>query len=178
MSESFDLPSVDAVTFGTVGEPGKRVFYVQAWAASTVVTLKLEKQQVQGLSAALQELLNDLPAESSPASAPGLRPPVEAEWVVGGIGLSPFDEATQRVTVLFEELVRRPAGADPDVDVDDELEPEGATARLGITIAQMVALVERGEELVAGGRPNCPLCGNPMDPDGHSCPKTNGHLKH
>ena len=165
MAESFDLPSVDAITFGTVGEPGKRVFYVQAWAAATIVTLKLEKQQVQGLATAMQELLNDLPTESSPTSAPGLRPPVEAEWAVGGIGLSPFDEATQRVTVLFEELVRE-EGA------------EGASARLGVTIAQMVALVERGEELVAGGRPNCPLCGNPMDPDGHSCPKTNGHLKH
>ena len=163
--ESFDLPSVDAVTFGTIGEPGKRVFYVQAWAATTVVTLKVEKQQVQGLAAAMQELLNDLPTESSPAPAPGLRPPVEPEWAVGGIGLSPYDDATQRVTVLFEELLR---------DEDEE----GATARIGVTIAQMVALVERGEELVAGGRPNCALCGNPMDPDGHACPKTNGHLKH
>ena len=171
MAESFDLPSVDAVTFGTVGEPGKRVFYVQAWSASTIVTLKVEKQQVQGLAAAMQELLNDLPTESSPASAPGLRPPVEPQWVVGGIGLSPFDEATQRVTVLFEELVRGD-GEDDDADV------AAASARIGVTIAQMVALVERGEELVAGGRPNCPLCGNPMDPDGHACPKTNGHLKH
>ena len=170
-NESFDLPSVDAITFGTIGEPGKRVFYVQAWAASTIVTLKVEKQQVQGLAAAMQELLNDLPTESSPAAAPGLRSPVEAEWVVGAIGLSAFDEATQRVTVLFEELVRGD-GEDDDADV------EAASARIGVTIAQMVALVERGEELVAGGRPNCPLCGNPMDPDGHSCPKTNGHLKH
>jgi uncharacterized repeat protein (TIGR03847 family) len=112
----------------------------------------------------MQQLLDDLPTESSPAVAPGLRPPVEAAWVVGAIGMSPFDEATQRATVLFEELVR-------------EEGEEGATARVGLTIAQMVALVERGEELVAGGRPNCPLCGNPMDPDGHSCPKTNGHLK-
>jgi uncharacterized repeat protein (TIGR03847 family) len=164
MAESFDLPSVDAVTFGTIGEPGKRVFYVQAWSAATVVTLKVEKQQVAGLATALQSILADLPPEATPISAPGLQPPVEAEWAVGGIGLSAYDEATQRVTVLFEELV-----------AEGE---EGATARLGLTIGQMVALVARGEELVAGGRPNCPLCGNPMDPDGHACPKTNGHLKH
>lgn len=165
MAESFELPSVDGITFGTVGEPGQRVFYVQAWAGRTVVTLKLEKQQVAGLATALKEVLADLPAESSPVAAPGLQPPIEAAWVVGGIGISVFDEATQRLTLLFEELA-----AEEDV--------VGATAHLGVTIAQLVALVERGEELVAGGRPNCPLCGNPMNPDGHVCPKTNGHLKH
>jgi uncharacterized repeat protein (TIGR03847 family) len=176
VNPSFDLPSVDAITFGTVGEPGQRVFFVQAWAAATVVTLKAEKQQVSGLAAAMQELLNDLPSESSPTGAPGLRPPIEQDWVVGAIGLSPFDEATQRVTILFEEAIR-PSDDDEDDDRDEE-PVQGATARIGVTIAQMVALVARGEELVAGGRPNCPLCGNPMDPDGHSCPKTNGHLKH
>ncbi len=167
--ESFDLPSVDAITFGTIGEPGKRVFYVQARAGATTLTLKVEKQQVAGLAAAMQQILADLPPEATPVSAPGLQPPVEPEWAVGGIGLSAYDEATQRVTVLFEEVVR---------SEEEGEEPEGATARVGVTIGQMVALIERGEELVAGGRPNCPLCGNPMDPDGHACPKTNGHLKH
>ena len=168
--ESFDLPSVDAVTFGTIGEPGQRVFYVQARAGATTVTLKVEKQQVAGLATAFQQILADLPPEATPISAPGLQPPVEPAWAVGGIGLSAYDEATQRVTVLFEELLR------PSEDGDED--EEGATARVGVTIGQMIALVERGEELVAGGRPNCPLCGNPMDPDGHACPKTNGHLKH
>ncbi len=165
MAESFELPSVDAITFGTIGDPGKRVFYVQAWAGRTIVTLKLEKQQVAGLGIALREVLADLPSESTPVAAPGLRPPVEAAWTVGGIGLSAFDDATQRVTLLFEELVAE----------EDE---GGATAHVGVTVGQMVALIARGDELVAGGRPNCPLCGNPMDPDGHACPKTNGHLKH
>lgn len=165
MAESFELPSVDAITFGTIGEPGRRVFYVQAWAGATVVTLKVEKQQVAGLASALQQVLADLPTETSPAPAPGLKPPVEAAWAVGGIGISTFDEATQRVTLLLEEMVAE----------EDDVP---ATARFGVTIAQMVALVERGEELLAGGRPNCPLCGNPMDPEGHACPKTNGHLKH
>ena len=164
MADSFDLPSVDAITFGTIGEPGRRTFFVQAWANQTVMTLKAEKQQVGALAAAIREVLADLPAETSPISAPGLRPPVEPAWAIGGIGLSPFDPATQHVTLLFEQLVGE--------------EEEGETARVGVTVAQMIALVERGEELVAGGRPNCPLCGNPMDPDGHSCPKTNGHLKH
>jgi uncharacterized repeat protein (TIGR03847 family) len=162
-----DLPSVDAITFGTIGEPGSRVFYVQAWAGAALVTLKMEKQQVAGLAAALTQLLEDLPPDALAGGAPGLRPPIEPEWNVGNIGLSTFDETTQRVTVQFEEL---------RLEGDEVV--EGSTARFGVTVAQMRALVERGEELVAGGRPNCPLCGNPMNPDGHSCPKTNGHLKH
>lgn len=166
MGESFELPAADAVTFGTVGEPGNRIFFVQAWAGPTVMTLKAEKQQVAGLAAALQQLLADLPPESSPLPAPGLRPPLEPAWAIGGIGLSAYEADTQRVTLLFEELVPGETGE------------EAATAVVGVTVGQMIALVERGEELVAGGRPNCPLCGTPMDPDGHSCPKTNGHLKH
>jgi uncharacterized repeat protein (TIGR03847 family) len=169
VSESFDLPSVDGVTFGTVGVPGQRVFYVQAWAGAALVTLKMEKQQVAGLAAAFQQVLADLPTETSPVAAPGLRPPIEPAWAVGGIGLSAYDEATRRITLLLEEFVREEEDVEPE---------EGASARLGLTIPQIVALIERGEELVAGGRPNCPLCGNPMDPDGHACPKTNGHLKH
>src|SRR3954468_1558771 len=166
MSEH-ELPSVDAITFGTVGEPGSRVFYVQAWAGVTIVTLKMEKQQVAGLAAALKQLLEDLPPQALPGRAPGVGMPVEPEGNVGNIGISTFDETTQRVTVQFEEL---------RLEGDEVV--EGSTARFGVTVAQMAALVERGEELVAGGRPNCPLCGNPMNPDGHSCPKTNGHLKH
>lgn len=165
MAESFELPSVDAITFGTIGEPGRRVFYLQAWAGRSVMTLKVEKQQVAGLVAALQQVLADLPTETSPAPAPGLQPPVEAAWAVGGIGISTFDEGTQRVTLLLEELLAE----------EDEVP---ATAQVGVTIGQMVALIDRGEELLAGGRPNCALCGNPMDPEGHACPKTNGHLKH
>ncbi len=164
MAESFDLPSVDAVTFGTVGQPGQRVFYVQAWAGQTAFTLKLEKQQVAGLATAFRAVLADQPGEASLTGAPGLRTPIEPDWIVGAIGIGVFDQATQRITVAFHEAV-----------AEDE---EGATAEVGLTTAQLVALVERGDELLAGGRPNCELCGTPMDPDGHSCPKTNGHLKH
>ncbi|MEA3076251.1 MAG: hypothetical protein QOF60_1159 [Actinomycetota bacterium] len=168
MSESFELPSVDSITFGTVGEPGQRVFYVQARSGATMVTIKAEKQQVSGLAAALRALLADLPPlpDVLTITAPELVEPVEAPWAIGGIGLSAFEEVTQRVTLLLEELV------------PEEEAAEAASARFGLTMPQMRALAERAEVLVAGGRPPCPLCGNPMNPDGHACPKTNGHLSH
>ncbi|HET9443292.1 MAG TPA: DUF3090 family protein [Acidimicrobiales bacterium] len=165
--ESFDLPSVDAVTVGTVGPAGQRVFFLQARSGSTLVTLKVEKQQVAALAVAVRAMLADLPAAEEGASpAPELQEPVEPAWVTGTMGLGPFDEATRRVTLLLQEMV-----------ADEEAEP-AATAHLGLTVGQLAALAERADAVVAQGRPPCSLCGNPMDPSGHSCPKTNGHLKH
>ncbi len=165
MSRSFELPAVDSVTVGTIGVPGQRVFYLQARAATTVVTVKVEKQQVAALGAALLEMVADLPPPDGEQGAPELQEPIEAEWVAGSMGLSPYDEETRRVTLLLEELV---------AEGDDD----GASAQLGLTVGQMYALAARAEELLGQGRPPCPLCNNPIDPQGHSCPKTNGKLKH
>lgn len=179
--ESYDLPSVDSITVGTVGQPGQRIFYLQARAASTVVTVKLEKQQVAVLAAALREMLGDLPAPQAAPGAPELLQPLRPIWAAGTMGLSTFDDTTRRVTLLLTELVVRAGRPDDDDEEDDDDEAqliEGAAVRVGLTIEQMIALAERGEDLVESGRPNCALCGNPMDPNGHACPKTNGHLRH
>ncbi|MBW3556274.1 MAG: DUF3090 family protein [Actinobacteria bacterium] len=165
MSRSFELPLVDTVTVGTIGVPGQRVFYLQARAGTTLVTLKMEKQQVGALGAALLEMLADLPPPTGGEGAPELQEPIEPAWVAGTMGLSPYDEDSQRVTLLLEELV--PEGEDG-----------GASAQLGLTVGQMFALAARAEELLGQGRPPCPLCNNPIDPRGHSCPKTNGKLRH
>jgi uncharacterized repeat protein (TIGR03847 family) len=54
---------------------------------------------------------------------------------------------------------------------DDE--DEGYVARVYATRAQVRAMAARGVEAVAGGRPPCPLCEQPMDPAGHRCPRWN-----
>ena len=196
MSRSFDLPEVEWATVGTVGEPGRRTFYLQARQGDQHVTLKLEKQQVAALSQFIGEILSDLPAPE-PAIADDqleLVEPVLAEWVVGSIQLA-YENDSDRIVVVAEEV----ALEDPDEEEDrtDESEREHgdplldpglgsagagmsasddqAVGRLGLTRAQAAALVRRGWDLVRAGRPACPLCGNPMDPEGHSCPRTNGH---
>ncbi|MBO0731709.1 MAG: DUF3090 family protein, partial [Acidimicrobiaceae bacterium] len=163
MSESFDLPEADWTTVGTVGPPGQRTFYLQARQEGRVVTLKLEKQQVAALSTLLAELLADLAATPEVPDDEQLElvDPVEAEWTVGGMQLA-YDEDADRVVLLAEEAS------------DNEDDPT-AVGRLSISRAFAAALARRGEELVASGRPACPLCGYPMDPAGHSCPRTNGH---
>ena len=195
MSRSFDLPEVEWATVGTVGEPGRRTFYLQARQGDQHVTLKLEKQQVAALSQFIGEILSDLPAPE-PAIADDqldLVEPVLAEWVVGSIQLA-YENDSDRIVVVAEEVALEEPGdeeeteGDTEEDSDSLLDPElgssgagmsasedQAVGRLGLTRAQAAALVRRGWDLVRAGRPACPLCGNPMDPEGHSCPRTNGH---
>jgi uncharacterized repeat protein (TIGR03847 family) len=168
MSASFEFSDVDVVTVGTIGAPGQRTFYLQARRGTQLITLKLEKQQVGALAQLLAELLEDLPIiDRVPGDgAPPLEEPALAEWSIGALQLA-YDSANDRVVLLAEEI--------ETVDEQGDPLPAGGMARLAVTRAQAAALAERGEELVASGRPRCPLCGLPLDPEGHSCPKTNGH---
>ncbi len=164
MNESFDLADADRLTVGTVGAPGRRVFYLQAAQAGRIVTLKVEKQQVAVLAEALVELLSDLPAPEAVPSAGELLLPVEPLWGVGGMQIA-YDQEGDRLVLVAQELL-----ADDDADEDD-----AAVGRLRFTREQAAALISRSQELVEAGRPPCPWCGHPLDPTGHSCPRTNGH---
>lgn len=175
MSRSFDLPEADWVTVGAVGEPGQRTFYLQARQDSQLLTLKLEKQQVAAIAEFLAEILADLPApESEPApGSEALVEPVLAEWPVGTLQLA-YDAGSDRVVILAEEITEATEEDDDEVAVD----PDRGAARLGITRESAALIVRVGAELVAAGRPTCVLCGRPMDPEGHMCPRTNGHKPH
>ncbi len=162
MSESYDLADVDKLTVGTVGEPGRRVFLLQARQGAHVVTLKLEKSQTAALGAYIARLLEDLPG---PPVLPDdleleLEDPVEPEWVIGSLGIA-YDGVLDRLVLVAEEAVS-----------EDET---AARARFSLTREQVAALARRSAQLVEAGRPPCPLCSYPLDPAGHVCPRTNGH---
>ena len=164
MSSSFEIPRVDHLTAGAVGPPGKRVFYLQARSGEQVVSLRLEKQQVAALVAYLAGMLADMPPPGEiPSTGMDLIEPIVAEWVVASLGVT-YDEEADRVVILAEELV--------------EEGQEAARARITATREQVAALSVRGAEAVAAGRPPCPLCGLPLDPEGHTCPRLNGHRPH
>jgi uncharacterized repeat protein (TIGR03847 family) len=160
MTSSFDLSAPDAFTAGAVGPPGRRVFYLQARDGELVVTLRCEKQQVAALAEYLAGLLDDLEPCVPDAAAleADLVEPVEEQWVVGPIGVA-YDDRADVVIVVLEELV------------EDGF--EGATVRLRLDRGQVAAFVAKGRQLIAAGRPPCRLCGLPIDPDGHPCPRMN-----
>ncbi|CAA9235593.1 MAG: hypothetical protein AVDCRST_MAG10-1376 [uncultured Acidimicrobiales bacterium] len=161
MSSSFEISEVDHLTTGAIGPPGQRVFYLQARQGKQVVSLRLEKAQVAALVAYLAGMLSDMPPPAEiPSTGMDLIEPVVAEWVVGSLGVT-YDEDADRVVILAEELVEE--GEEP------------ARIRISATREQIAALSVRGAEAVAAGRPPCPLCGQPLDPEGHTCPRLNGH---
>lgn len=169
MSMSFDLPETDHLTTGAVGPPGQRVFYLQAARGATVVSLRLEKTQVAALCRFLQTMLADLPPPGDLPTDLDLLEPVVAEWVVGSLGVT-YDEDADRVVLVAEELP-----TEPDEEPSPDALQEPAEARIGATREQVAALVAHGTEIVQAGRPHCPLCGVPIDPDGHVCIRMNGH---
>ena len=179
MSAAFDFAEPDHVTAGAVGPPGQRVFYLQARQAGEVVSLRLEKQQVAALCDYLAGILADLaPVTDDLPTDLDLIEPVLAEWVVGALAVA-YEEADDRIVLVAEELVLEPDEADgPDDDdeppylgVDDEDGP--STARVRMSRAQVLAMVRHAAAVVTAGRPLCQICGRPMDPAGHLCPRNN-----
>ena len=159
MTEAYDL-SADRLCVGTVGPVGSRLFLLQVRQAETLLTLKMEKLQVAALAETVAQIVRD---QQRPGHLPDdqqLEEPTDPAWAVGTIGVS-FDEADDRVVLVIEELV-----AEGEV---------GAIARVSVSREQAAAFAIQATRLVEAGRPPCPLCGSPLDPSGHECPRTNGH---
>lgn len=175
MTERIELDPVGRITAASVGEPGHRTFYLQARKEDVVVSLLLEKQQVALLSMHIDELLERIGApddEQDPEDL-DLEEPLTPTFRVGQIGLG-YDEGRDLVLLQCDEYV-------PEEDEEADpvpLEPEDrGRVRLWATRSQVHALARRGEQEVASGRPVCPMCGEAMDPEGHSCIRSNGHRK-
>jgi uncharacterized repeat protein (TIGR03847 family) len=171
-AEIIELEDVDSLGTGAVGEPGQRAFFIQARTERTQLTVLVEKEQVALLAtesvAFLDKIADDYPELpfDLPASQGVLREPTVPLFRARLIGLG-FDP--ERELVLIE--LRENAG-DDEAD-DDAIVEEGYVARIYATRAQVRAMAARGAEAVQGGRPPCPLCEQPMDPSGHTCPRWN-----
>jgi uncharacterized repeat protein (TIGR03847 family) len=198
-----EFDPVDSIAAGAIGEPGHRAFYIQAEKDGQVLSVLVEKQQVamlaervrvllEQVAAQLAEAGGDVPVPLTPDAGELRGDPVPLFRAVAiGIGFDP----SRGLVVL--ELHERPVEDDDDED-DDEEEGDGEDdddeivspappvgddedtylARLYFTAAQARAMVSRGRAAVEQGRPPCPLCGGPLDPSGHVCPRLNGHAGH
>lgn len=164
--ESFDHP--DDFLPGAVGEPGDRVFFLQARDGRRITSLRCEKEQVLALAQFLMRLVGD----DGPVEPIGeLFEPVTESFTVGNLLVSAEDE-DGAVVVVAEELVL----IDED-EIDNPLldvtEPEPRELRIRMSAAAARGFAQRAGRLLASSRPVCELCGRPINPDGHACPRLN-----
>jgi uncharacterized repeat protein (TIGR03847 family) len=173
----------DRFVAGTVGEPGDRTFYVQAAEDVRLVSVLLEKQQVAVLAERVGSLLDEVARQFGaevPDGAPEelvdndpLTIPVEEEFRVGTMGLG-WDAESQ--AVVIELLAATEDEVDESVVLGDAEEGPDAL-RVYLSPASARAFAQRAERVVEAGRKPCPLCGQPLDPTGHVCPRTNGYRR-
>ncbi|MCA6096361.1 DUF3090 domain-containing protein [Streptomyces sp. SCA3-4] len=187
----YDPP--DRFVAGTVGLPGRRTFFLQATAAGRTTSVALEKTQVEALAERIDELLDEVVRRTGgsapvPAVAPvefadtaPLESPVEEEFRVGTMALA-WDGDSQRMVVEAQALVELEADTDEALAeaeerlLQDEVNgPPMLRVRLTGTMAR--AFAKRALEVVNAGRPPCPLCSLPLDPEGHVCPRQNGYRR-
>lgn len=168
-----DLGAVDRITADAIGEPGLRTFYIQARAAEELLTVIVEKEQVELLARSVLELLADLSIETPMAETNDdeqtLEEPVDPRWRAGRLSIG-FDHAEDQFLLEIDEYV-----PEPDEEELEGFTPDPDSITLWASREQMLALSRHGQAVVERGRPRCQFCGNPMDPEGHVCPATNGH---
>lgn len=179
--EIHEYTDPDRFIVGTVGQPGERVFYLQARQGFRTSAVALEKEQCSILAERMDGFLEEVGERLSiampaiPALVDDLGPldtPVDELFRVGGLALG-WDESKARVIV---EAYGESDDVDiPDLGHDDETGPD--TLRVLMTPHAARQFAARAKSVVAAGRPPCPLCNGPLEPRGHICPRSNGYKR-
>ena len=185
-SQVFDFDPPERFVAGTVGQPGARTFFLQARRGRVITSVSLEKLQVSALAERVEELLDEVVRRSGGAApvpallgagprddAP-LEQPIEDEFRVGTMTLAWDGEREVVVIECFEALE-----ADAAVDEADVTGTAGdrTVMRVHLSGAEARAFAARSSALVEAGRAPCPLCGDPLDPEGHLCARANGYRR-
>ncbi len=165
----YDFDPADHLTVGTIGKPGQRTFFLQAGKGIEFVSMACEKEQMAALGEGLLSMLDQIDSDDEGKAAGaakwgafGLVEPVIPAWRIAQIGVG-YDGDIDRVVIIVQELTDEPEDA------------EMGRFTIGREFAEAFAM--HVLDVVAAGRPECPMCGEPMDPEGHWCAKTNGHGK-
>ncbi len=185
----FEYDPPERFVAGTVGQPGSRTFFLQARSGGRVTSVALEKAQVSVLAERVDELLDEVLRRTGgiagvPAVAPTdsddndpLDTPIEEEFRVGTMSLA-WDGESERVII---ECFAEGTPTDDELELEDAEDDDeaaiGMVLRVCLTGAVARAFAKRAIAVVAAGRPPCPFCSGPLDPEGHICPRANGYRR-
>jgi uncharacterized repeat protein (TIGR03847 family) len=185
----FEFDPPERFVVGTVGEPGQRVFFLQARGAGRTTSVALEKQQVSVLAERVEALLDEVVRRTAgEASVPAMTPaqvedtapldaPIEEEFRVGTMALA-WDGDEEVVVIEAQAIIEGEAEEEDDelplIEEGDEGPP---LLRVRLSGSAARAFAKRAAAVVSAGRPPCPFCGGPLDAAGHVCPRANGYRR-
>ncbi len=179
--EAYDFGRVELLDAEAIGQPGRRRFRLFARGRGRTAGLWIERDQLQSLVDALDQLLAQLsgsdvlrPLLQTPeADVPGAPADFpfspDIEFQVGELSLG-FDERNNLLALL----------ATPIEVLEEEGETRARRSRepgfaARFTRDQAKTLSQHIQGILASGRPRCSYCGAPLDAEPHVCPKKNGH---
>ena len=160
-----EFGDVDEIDVEAIGEPGHRTFRLLAEREGETASIWVEKEQLQALAMAVEQQVAQMgePGRSGPPPMVTLaaRFPSRAtiDFKVGRMAVG-FDEQQHKFVIRAHDLER---------------EQEDIAFTLSATREQIRGLTEKIVQVVAAGRPRCPLCGAPIEGK-HVCPASNGHV--
>ena len=170
-NEEIILDPVDHITVDALGKPGERIFYIHAIKGSEKVSIIIEKFQLQSLLEGIEDFFLEIQKQFPELEEPivsfqeekmRILPPIDPVFRAGDMGLA-YDENRNLACIFAREAV-------PQDQVT-------RFVRFWCTRSQLIAFERWGAVVLQHGRQICPQCGQPMEPDGHFCPKKNGHKR-
>jgi uncharacterized repeat protein (TIGR03847 family) len=179
----FQYERPDRFSTGTVGEPGQRIFYLQAAEGERITAVVLEKVQVAVLADRIMAVVGELQRRGLVAAElvpegddeQPLFAPLQEEFRVGNMTIA-WDEEREELVVEARSM-----SDEEDEEAEEEVEELDDAALVGpdvlrvrLTPAMALGFSSRATRVVAAGRPPCPFCGQPLEPAGHLCPRRNG----
>ena len=168
-----DVNPVVHITTDAIGQPGQRVFYIQAQSADNTLTVVVEKVQIQTLALGVEDFLSEVSQRYPDLAAVSpeydearmhIQPPVDPLFRVGELGLA-YDSDSDMAVLVVREII----------NAESQTQEDASVIRFWCTRSQLSAMGRWGLEVSGRGRPVCPLCGQPIEASGHFCPKRNGH---
>ena len=143
-----ELDPVTHITAGAVGQPGHRTFFIQAERRSDRVDLVCEKEQVQALADAIDEMAQNLEQEFGlprhtdlvvDDAVMAIKEPLDPLFRVGSMGLG-YDASRDRIMLVAQEALAEEEERDP------------REVRFFATRAQMEVLSRYAREVIGHGR--------------------------
>ncbi len=161
-----ELGPANSIRADALGEPGQRQFRLLVEAQGGSAVLWLEKEQLFQLGVAIKRLLMVTSKEEEPQQLPTLPEASLQEnsfdFKVGKLAIG-HDSESHRFILLAH-------------DTDAAAEERSATLSCWANWNQVDELADEAFKVCAAGRPRCALCGAPLEPEPHTCPRSNGHV--